>query len=846
MKDFEEILSQITRPSRYLGNEINSVHKNLDQMTVKVLLAFPDVYEVGMSHLGFQILYHILNGQEDVGAERVFAPWVDMEKALRARNLPLFSLESRVPIDCFDIIGFSLQYELSYSNVLTMLDLGDIPLLSKERDEHAPLIIGGGPCAFNPEPVADFFDALVIGEGEEVIVEIIDVYKKWRTTRRDRAHLLDLLTAIPGVYVPSKFDVAYTPQGSIREIMPLKPGHSKIRKRVVADLDNVSYPTDFIVPFASIVHDRINLEVARGCTRGCRFCQAGMLYRPVRERSCSNLEQIAATSFEHTGWEEMSLLSLSSGDYSGAEKLLDGLINRFSHHHVSVSLPSLRAETLRSNLVEAIKRARKTGFTIAPETGTDRLRRFINKGLTDAEILETCQRVFQAGWSKIKLYFMIGLPTETKKDLEGIIQLAEQAWTRGKGVRQKRHITVSVSTFIPKPHTPFQWTSMISVQEIRERQTYLRNLLRRNRFNFKWQDPHMSILEGIMARGDRRLGKVIVEAYRQGARFDGWTDCFDYPTWEKAFDTTGIDMNFYLGAKDETEILPWDHIECGVTKSFLRSEYAHATREEETSDCRWNECHECGVCDFTSLYPRIAPNEGTGIEKGSENETQLPRGKPRKVRLQFSKTDEARFLSHLEMARVFARAARRAALMLRYSEGYHPQPRIAFGPALSVGFESLAELVDIELVDSILVEALIPRLNNELPQGMRILSGTEISLKNPAISDSLEEVCYSISGNGQSFIQKSSYEDLKRNINGFLARENFPAQKQRKGKKTTVDIRPMVKNLFLGTDKTVEVILRFPEADSIRLGEILGAIWDISEADFRNLRIAKTSVKLKQ
>ena len=846
-KTFENILVQITRPSRYLGTEINSVHKDLDRMAVKVLLAFPDLYEVGMSHLGIQILYHVLNIQEDVGAERVFAPWTDMEKILRKRGLPLLSLESRRPISTFDIIGFSLQYELSYTNVLNMLDLGKIPLRSKDRNEDTPLIIGGGPCAFNPEPVAEFFDAFVIGEGEEVILEVIAVFKQWRKARGNRDLLLDMLTNISGVYVPSKFEVRYLAQGSIQEVIPLKSGYNKIKKRIVSNLDQAEYPTDFIVPFTPIIHDRINLEIARGCTRSCRFCQAGMIYRPVRERSCSTLERIAEKSLECTGWEEVSLLSLSSGDYSEVEELLYKLINKFSGDNIAISLPSLRAETLQSNLINAVKKVRKTGFTIAPEAGTDRLRRVINKGITESEILETCQRVFSAGWRSIKLYFMVGLPTETKEDLDGIIQLSEKVWAQGKGIGKKWHVNVSVATFIPKPHTPFQWASMIPAEEIKFRQAYLHSRLKRHKFNFRWQDPYTSVLEGIMARGDRRLSKVIEEAFRNGARFDGWRECFNYQIWEKAFQKMGLDSAFYLNKREESEIFPWNHIDSGVKKEFLWKEFNNSSKEVEILDCRFNECQNCGVCDFKSIYPRIEFNKNEKNKKEANDQKIPSSAEINKVRLQFSKTEEARFLSHLEMSKVFARAVRRAKLPLKYTQGYHPQPRIIFGPPLPVGFESLAEFVDIELWDRIPVENLKAQLNRELPQGITVIFAKEIPLKTPAISDSVYEVSYAISVKENSNFKKFFPGEIERVIKKFLSRPSFLIKKNRRGEVVSLDIRPMIKDMVFIEDKdSIELTLRFPQAQSIRPDEIIGALWNISETKLKDISICKTNMKLKE
>lgn len=844
----DTILRTVARPARYLGNEINAVHKDLDRVEVKFLLAFPDLYDVGMSHLGFQLLYHLLNCREDVAAERVFAPWDDLETSLRRHGLPLFSLESRRPLRSFDIIGFSLQYELSYTNVLAMLDLGRLPLHSADRDASFPLVIAGGPCTFNPEPMADFFDALVIGEGEEVVGELIEVYKQWRHTGRPRSVLLDALAAISGVYVPSRFQVRYQASGRLEAIEPLVPGSGCVKKRTVPDLDTLPYPTRFIVPFAPIVHDRINLEVARGCGRGCRFCQAGIIYRPVRERSESTLEALAESAFAHTGWEEMSFLSLSTGDYSHIEALLGRLIPRFSCHQVAVSLPSLRAETLSTGLVQAVSQARKTGFTIAPEAGSARLRNVINKGLTEAEILETCRQVFLGGWNSIKLYFMIGLPTETKNDLEGIVRLAEKVWAQGKGTPQKRHVNVSVSTFVPKPHTPFQWEPMIGLDEIRFRQHHLRALLRGSRFNFKWQDPQTSMLEAVMARGDRRLSPVIEAAFRQGARFDGWSERFDFAFWKNAFSLTGVAPSDYLRTYDESEILPWDHIESGVTKEFLLRERRNAEAGVLTPDCRFDSCHQCGICDHKTIYPRLAPALSGPPSGGEASPSSLPppTAPIRRFRLRFSKRGPLTLLGHLELTKTFARSARRARLPLRYTQGFHPLPRMAFGPALAVGVESLAEHVDLDLLGDLAGPTLIADLNRELPQGLRIETAEEISLKTPAISDSIAEVSYCLSWSDHPGSTTSSPEEITKAFREFHNRDSFPVTRVRKEKVDTVDIREMVKEIsFSPAPSRVELTVRFPQAQRLRPAEILKFILGFGDEELPELRVVKTNTLLR-
>ena len=597
----DAIFPYVSKASRYLGNEVNAVHKDLSRVDLRVALAFPDAYEVGMSHLGFQILYHLLNLQPHIACERVFTPWVDMEAVLRENSIPLCSLESRVPLREFHIIGFSLQYELGYSNILKMLELAGIPLLAEQRDERHPLIIAGGPCTFNPEPVAPFFDAIVIGEGEEVVPELCSAYLKWKTSGALKAALLDQLADISGIYVPSLFQIDYHPDGTVQNITSTKQGYEKVMKRYVRNFDAAQFCTSSIVPFMQVIHDRISLEIARGCSRGCRFCMAGMIYRPVRERSVQKILEIAETTLASTGYEELSLASLSTGDFTDIDMLLKNLMQRHQKDRIAISLPSLRAETLCRSLMEEIKQVRKTGFTIAPEAGTQRLRDAINKNITEDDIMHTVSEVFKAGWQLIKLYFMIGLPTETREDVEGIVQLANKISAVGRKIKRSNQITVSISTFAPKPHTPFQWVAQLSPDEIREKQGFLMENLRRHGIRLKWHNPEMSILEGIFSRGDRRLSKVLIKAHLLGAGFDGWSDHFNPSLWDRAFQECGIDKHFYLRERALDERLPWEHICCGVSADFLKAEYQKSRRGEISLDCRTSGCQGCGLCMRTSL-----------------------------------------------------------------------------------------------------------------------------------------------------------------------------------------------------------------------------------------------------
>ncbi len=591
--NLSRILPLVSRPARYIGNEWNSVHKDHREMKVRVALAFPDVYEVGMSHLGLTILYHLLNDREEVVAERVYAPWVDMEDLMRKKRIPLFSLESHLPLREFDIIGFTLPYELCYTNILNMLDLAGLPLKSCERGEAFPLVIAGGIGAFSAEPLADFIDAFVLGDGEEVIVEIVEVCKTGKAEGggEGKRKLLQRLAGIEGVYVPSLYSVSYKEDGTIKSIEP-ETGDipSRIRKRIIPDLNQTFYPLAPLVPYLDIVHDRITLEIMRGCSRGCRFCQAGILYRPVRERSPDVLLKIAEESIKNTGHEDISLASLSSGDYSHLEELMTQLRKRFDPRKISLSLPSLHVDKFSLEWAKRIAQGRKPGFTFAPEVGSEHLRKAINKDVREEDLLSTVSRLSQAGWRRVKLYFMIGLPEEREEDLEGIIDLVKRAG------QEKVHLNISLSSFVPKAHTPFQWEGMDKPSILEEKQKFLRDRLRKKKVNFKWHSVETSFLEAVFARGDRRLGQVIFKAWEKGCQFDGWEEHFQFSVWMNAFQESGLDPSFYAHrARGDEEIFPWDHLDSGVEKKFLMLEREKAKQGKPTSNCRIR-CSHCGVC----------------------------------------------------------------------------------------------------------------------------------------------------------------------------------------------------------------------------------------------------------
>jgi radical SAM family uncharacterized protein/radical SAM-linked protein len=745
---------------------------------------------------------------------------------LRKNAYPLTSLETHRPLNRFDIIGFSLQYELTYTNILNILNLGHIPLRASERDKDLPLVIAGGPCAFNPEPLAPFIDIFIIGEGEEVILELVHTYQQWRESSGTKEKLLQELSKIPGIYVPFL-------NGMI--------DNKVIVKRVVTDLDSAPYPVRPIVPYPKIIHDRIVLEIARGCARGCRFCQAGIIYRPLREKSPDKIKELALESLQNTGYDEVSLVSLNTGEYSCLTSLVVELMQVLGPQRISLSLPTLRPGSINATILEAIGRVRKTGFTLVPEAGTERLRKVINKETGEDELLKAIERLLNAGWDAFKLYFMIGLPTETQEDIDGIISLCRKVLTLGKRHKNRRirRVSISLSSFVPKPHTPFQWFPQDELVSLKEKLRYVRYQLKDNRFRVRWQLPEISLLEALIALGDSKLATVIEKAYSLGCRFDSWSEKFNFQKWLEAFHYYGLDPKVYVNSlKDPAEPLYWDHISTGVNKKFLREEFMRSQKAQTTPDCRNDQCLACGM----GCRPLPVPSlEEPCPDVPSSNASKAEKWRSERIRLKIEKKGPICYLSHLEFQQLFYRACRRGQLPITYSQGSRPHPKISFGQALPVGVESEAEFVDIELKGNAGIMTLIDRLNSQLPFGIRVTSWQRISPSSLSISLSQENFKYKIDiGMGRGADTGILHRER---INDFMNRKNAIVRRKKEGLEKVLDIRPLVESIKLVTEKEetpfLELVLKNLPQGSAKPTEVLEQIYGGDMARFSSIRIKK-------
>jgi len=852
------VLREVERPSRYVGGEVGAIVKPWDACAVKTCLVFPDAYEIGISNMGLQILYQIVNARPDALAERAYAPWPDYERALRRRGLPLRSLEGKRPLCDFDLIGIAIPYELTFTNILNVIDLSGIPLETARRDRRHPVVVGGGAAVYNPEPLAPFFDAFVIGDGEEVIHEVVDCVKAWRAGGDEREALHLALARIPGVYVPSLYEVAYHPDGTVAAILPRDGAPERVERRVVADLDAAYYPTAPIVPTAKAIFERVNVEVTRGCTHGCRFCQAGFTYRPVRERSPERVKELVLESLKHTGYDEVTLASLSTGDYLCLYPLLKDLVDATQERKVGYSLPSLRIGTLTPAVVRQIKRVTKTGFTMAPEAGSERLRQVINKPISEDDLLSAVRNVFTEGWPEIKFYFMYGLPTEQDEDLDGIVRLAQRTLATGRQLPGRpRGVKVSTSVYVPKPMTPFQWIGQMPQDELRRRRAYLAERLYPIRMaRFTWKSEPVARLEAVFSRGDRRVARALRLGFERGLRMEAWDEHCDTDGWEKVFADSGIDPAFYAERDipvDET--LPWDMIDCGTEKQYFAADLARAQREGTIRDCRYGLCGRCGVCTSETsgdlVVPRVYTPEGepakvfalpmaadtvdhplvpevrAAREPAPAAQTDGPRWTHR---LRWTKLGDLAHVSHLEMVALFMRSLRRADLPIALTAGRHPRPRLSFGPALALGAESYYEVLDVTLTAELDAAQVQGRLNEVLPDGAAIVAARPLAKGDRGLGLDGLSCAYEV-----AFAEASAdlAADLEDRVRAALALERIPVERMdKKGRPQVRDLRPCLARMEV-SGGVLSLLLDSDGSRAARVADVLGAALGIDPADAR-------------
>lgn len=887
------LLKDVEKPSQYLGNEVNSIHKDFSKQSVRVALVFPDKYEIGMSHMGLKILYDILNSIEGVVAERCFAPGPDFEAKLRAENYPLYGLESKTPLSEFDVIGISLPYELTYTNVVSILDLAKIPVWQKDRKEHHPFILGGGTGSYNPEPVADFFDMVAVGDSEELILEFIDKLIDWKKKHQidliknnqvqsSRLAALNEFRKIEGVYVPSFFEPTYNEDGTLKEVKPLQKDYTGVKKRVVNDLNAQPYPTKLVLPNIKIVHDRIGVEIQRGCTRMCRFCQAGYVERPKRQRSPERVLNIIEKSYEQTGIDEISLLSLSAGDYGTIVPTMKELNKRYSDKNVSISVPATRTETLTPELIEQVKQVRKTGFTIAPEAGSERMRRVINKGNKVEDLMQACRNAFSAGYQLIKFYYLCGIPFEHDEDLIGMADEAGMALDIGREYTRKVDINVSVSTLVPKPFTPFQWDRQVSIEETRYKHNLIKRHLKDKRLHFKCHQPEMSFLEGVFSRGDRRLSKVIYKAFENGCRLDEWSEHFDYAKWQKTFDELNVDLDFYVHReRKQDEILPWEHLFIQMRKEWLWQERERAREEAYNADCAEEKCQNfCGACDFKTVKNKIyviddkelAAKKGNrewygrfgknfDINKtvgasalGGRSEPAKIDGRTygaapmqqNKIRVYFSKTGLASLFGHLELMGHIKRAITRVGVPVAYSEGFHPQMKLSMGYALPLGLESECESFDLVLTKRVDLQKVVQLLNDVLPDGLTVTHVESVDLKSPSIYSLTKAIDYQVQLS-EELLQKWG-KNLEENWQEFKNGKEFQVIRERKGRQKKKSRTLILNgNVVLAEKPFSKEKLEFrtycdADGTSLKPTEVVMALGGIPKEKLAQLQVKKVGV----